>query len=420
MKKNDQPPLSREDALAERLRILRNSSQPETPKQSHTNSLSASASGGPPTSSSGICGPAQPQCSATQLGDDIQTTNSQKILLSSTAGGNRSINDPENPVDNSNDDDYLQYLESGGDPDQTLDELLDGLDEEFDLDDDDNALSGFDPAKEAKKVSKLLEQFQKDNNTSGGVPTADEQRGGHAVTGRVPGKAPQRAPPAGDGDHDDDTENEQMTGEAEKIISRVRDELRNASEDKKEDDKNNNTGEAGISAPANDSEADARTSPTTEEPSEEKTGSNPADIASSLALPDAPASPLRDIVTTTEGSKEGESRKSFDFENDIVTRLASLKGLGSGINTDAFGLPAAPTFSPQDHTKKTNTKKVKSTGGYTDEDQKTWCIVCLDDATIKCIGCDSDVYCGRCWRDMHVGPSAGYDERGHQWVKIVR
>ncbi|KAM7188740.1 Abscission/NoCut checkpoint regulator [Naviculisporaceae sp. PSN 640] len=379
----DQPALSREDALAERLRILRNNSQPETLKQASTNKPSASPGGLPTSPSSGISGSAQPQCPATQLplSGDIQTDPFLAKRLSFSdeqhtpgTGGNRETNNAENPVNNDVDeDDYLQYLESGADPDQTLDELLDGLDdEEFDLDND-NPLSEFDPAKEAKKVSNLLEQFQKENKT------------------------PQRAAPAGD--NDDDSENdEHMTREVEKILLQVQDELGPASEDKegeRDTDNNDNENKPG---PSSDSK--------------------PEDAAPSLALPDAPASPLRDIDTT-----EGESnnnRKSFDFENDIVTRLASLKGLGKGINTDAFGLPVAPTFAPQDHTKKDTDKKIKSTGGYTDEDQKTWCIVCLDDATIKCIGCDNDVFCGRCWRDMHVGPSAGYDERGHQWVKFVR
>lgn len=98
--------------------------------------------------------------------------------------------------------------------------------------------------------------------------------------------------------------------------------------------------------------------------------------------------------------------------------MASLRGLGS---LDALGLPSAPTFRPEDHQ---SPDPGRGGGGllrsskYTDEDQKTWCVVCLEDATVRCVGCDGDVYCARCFREMHVGPSAGYDERGHQWVKF--
>jgi hypothetical protein len=109
-----------------------------------------------------------------------------------------------------------------------------------------------------------------------------------------------------------------------------------------------------------------------------------------------------------------------DFESDISARMASLRGLGS---LDALGLPSAPTFRPQDHDPSASApvgKDLLRSSKYTDEDQKTWCVVCLEDATIRCAGCDDDVYCARCWKEMHVGPSAGYDERGHRWAKFER
>lgn len=105
-----------------------------------------------------------------------------------------------------------------------------------------------------------------------------------------------------------------------------------------------------------------------------------------------------------------------DFEADISARMASLRGLGS---LDALGMPSAPTFRPGESSS-SGTGLLRSRSKYTDEDQKTWCVVCLEDAAIRCVGCDNDVYCARCWKEMHVGPSAGYDERGHQWVKFER
>jgi hypothetical protein len=97
-------------------------------------------------------------------------------------------------------------------------------------------------------------------------------------------------------------------------------------------------------------------------------------------------------------------RKSLDFENDITSRLASLRGLGSGVNFDSFGLPTAPTFRPEDRSATVAASLVRPRGGYTDEDQKTWCIVCLDDAAIRCVGCDNDVYCSRCFKEMVFSP----------------
>lgn len=133
-----------------------------------------------------------------------------------------------------------------------------------------------------------------------------------------------------------------------------------------------------------------------------------------FSLPSVPSA-----LVDPEPSVDDEPDEPGDFENDIAARMAALRGLGFKSTAgagDSFGLPSAPTFQPEDRPVPGVAKKV----GYTDDDQKTWCIVCLEDGTIRCIGCDDDVYCARCWKDMHVGPAAGYEERGHKWVKFHR
>ncbi|EPE06683.1 zinc fyve domain containing protein [Ophiostoma piceae UAMH 11346] len=120
-------------------------------------------------------------------------------------------------------------------------------------------------------------------------------------------------------------------------------------------------------------------------------------------------------------------------DDDISQRLAGLRGLSgkaAGLgDTDSFGLPSAPTFKPGDEG---GVLKRGHYGfgraNYTDEDQQTWCIVCLEDATIRCVGCAEDrgsrgannAYCEGCWQDMHVGPAAGFDERGHMRVPLKK
>jgi hypothetical protein len=120
-----------------------------------------------------------------------------------------------------------------------------------------------------------------------------------------------------------------------------------------------------------------------------------------------------------------DSREDADFEADIASRMAALKGLGSAglklpsapiSQVDELGLPVAPTFAPGDRPVNGIYKRY----GYNGEDAKTWCTVCLEDGTVRCFGCDNDIYCARCWKEMHVGPNAGYDERGHRWEKFSR
>ena len=30
-----------------------------------------------------------------------------------------------------------------------------------------------------------------------------------------------------------------------------------------------------------------------------------------------------------------------------------------------------------------------------------WCELCNEDAQLRCIGCDSDLFCRRCWKETH-------------------
>jgi hypothetical protein len=126
------------------------------------------------------------------------------------------------------------------------------------------------------------------------------------------------------------------------------------------------------------------------------------DSEAGLSLPSAPSA-LPELVPDTE-----PSRKSLDFESDIAARMAALKGLGS---TNELGLPSAPTFKPADKPTKEVAKR------FTDEEIDSWCIICQDDATVQCDGCDGNLYCANCWKEGHMGPDVGREERSHRWSK---
>ena len=122
-----------------------------------------------------------------------------------------------------------------------------------------------------------------------------------------------------------------------------------------------------------------------------------------FSLPSAPSK----LPDPPAGLGAETSKKSLDFESDIAARMAALKGLGS---TNELGLPSAPTFKPV----KGVMKK------YTDEEIESWCIICHDDATVKCLGCDGDLYCASCWKEGHMGPDVGWEERRHKWTKYKK
>jgi hypothetical protein len=251
--------------------------------------------------------------------------------------------------------------------------LLESLDLSDDVSLDGPPPLGYDARDEEKKVAALLDEL--------GKPATDPSSQDR------------------DDEDDDDSDGEAMTARVNEVLSRALDEA--------ELDRSLNPQEADRDV-ARDTAASTKPGPPSQPDS------------SPFSLPTVP-SQLVDPVPAPRA-------QPTDFESSIAARMAALKGVSYGTDSasDTFGLPQAPSFDPDSKPAPSNFLATGTTvtgrggGGYTDEDQKTWCVVCLEDATIRCVGCDGDVYCGRCWRDMHVGPRAGYDERGHRWVRFER
>lgn len=133
-----------------------------------------------------------------------------------------------------------------------------------------------------------------------------------------------------------------------------------------------------------------------------------------LSLPSVPT----DLPSPTSLPQNAPSTGSFD--DDMARRMAALKNFKPQHQpSDSLDLPSVPTFHPAD---KSPPERPKPAGrvGFTDDDAKTWCVVCLEDGTLICPGCDDDVYCSRCWYEMHEGPAAGFDERSHKALRFNR
>lgn len=79
--------------------------------------------------------------------------------------------------------------------------------------------------------------------------------------------------------------------------------------------------------------------------------------------------------------------------------------------TNDILFPSAPTATLK-------TPRSKETAKYTDARIDTWCIICLANATVRCLGCAGDIYCNTCWREGHTRPDAGYEERRHKAVAL--
>ncbi|KAF1818101.1 uncharacterized protein K489DRAFT_391365 [Dissoconium aciculare CBS 342.82] len=55
---------------------------------------------------------------------------------------------------------------------------------------------------------------------------------------------------------------------------------------------------------------------------------------------------------------------------------------------------------------------------FSDDDISSWCCICNEDGTVRCSGCDDDIYCESCWREGH-GTKPG-QERGHRAIRFIK
>ncbi|KAJ0351964.1 hypothetical protein COL154_003766 [Colletotrichum chrysophilum] len=272
-------------------------------------------------------------------------------------------------------DDVDPFLETD---DQTLEDLL--SDEDLGSQEQWN----FDPKDESAKVNALLEELSKASPAQQAPDSTDD--------GNVGGKARDA----------DDSDGEEMTKEVETLLSQALDDARlNTQPDDVPDPPSKHQGAA-------------------DEAGEDQQG----DGDPGFSLPSVPstiAAPKSDKVDD-DGSLPGLSLPSVpsgqpnheDLDDDLAARMAALGGLGAP-SEGGMGLPSVPTFQPADRA----VKRLTSKAGYTDEDADTWCTVCLEDATLQCLGCE-DVYCARCWHEMHIGPAAAFDDRTHKAVRFVK
>lgn len=294
----------------------------------------------------------------------------------SPAGPRRSHPAAAPPQSQAPTDDVDPFLETD---DQTLEDLL--TDEDLGSQEQWN----FDPKAESAKVNALLEELSKASPAQHAPDSTDD--------GNDDGKARDA----------DDSEGEEMTKEVETLLSQALDDARLNTQPEDVPDPPNKHQGAAVEAGEEDQQGDG-------------------DPAFSLpSVPSTIAAPKSDKVDD-DGSLPGLSLPSVpsgqpkheDLDDDLAARMAALGGLGAP-SEGGIGLPSVPTFQPADRA----VKRLTSKAGYTDEDADTWCTVCLEDATLQCLGCE-DVYCARCWHEMHVGPAAAFDDRTHKAVRFVK
>ena len=124
----------------------------------------------------------------------------------------------------------------------------------------------------------------------------------------------------------------------------------------------------------------------------------------------APHSEKSSQSESTSSDKEREPEKMLDLPAAPV----DLPQTHSNPAPSSLILPSAPTGQPQKQS------PPHASPEFGDEEIETWCIICNDDATLRCLGCDGDLYCGYCWWEGHKSDDAQYEYTMHKALRFER
>nr|XP_006979270.1 abscission/NoCut checkpoint regulator isoform X1 [Peromyscus maniculatus bairdii] len=108
-----------------------------------------------------------------------------------------------------------------------------------------------------------------------------------------------------------------------------------------------------------------------------------------------------------------DSEEEEDEETAIQRVLKQLTEEAALDEASGFNIPveAAPRPRPRAQPSRAETETQSlPPGPQAEEEELPWCCICNEDATLRCAGCDGDLYCARCFREGHDN----FDLKEHQ------
>ncbi|XP_028622682.1 abscission/NoCut checkpoint regulator isoform X2 [Grammomys surdaster] len=100
-----------------------------------------------------------------------------------------------------------------------------------------------------------------------------------------------------------------------------------------------------------------------------------------------------------------DSDEDVDEETAIQRVLQQLTEEAALDEASGFNIPVEPAPGSR-----AQPCKAKTEGPRAEEEELPWCCICNEDATLRCAGCDGDLYCARCFREGHDN----FDLKEHQ------
>ncbi|XP_008267407.2 abscission/NoCut checkpoint regulator isoform X2 [Oryctolagus cuniculus] len=97
-----------------------------------------------------------------------------------------------------------------------------------------------------------------------------------------------------------------------------------------------------------------------------------------------------------------DSDDDEDEETAIQRVLQQLTEEAALDEASGFNIPARPAPRPRAQARRAEPEaQAKATTPEAEDEELPWCCICNEDATLRCSGCDGDLYCARCFREGH-------------------
>ncbi|XP_040824813.1 abscission/NoCut checkpoint regulator isoform X4 [Ochotona curzoniae] len=91
-----------------------------------------------------------------------------------------------------------------------------------------------------------------------------------------------------------------------------------------------------------------------------------------------------------------------DEESAVQRVMKQLTEEAALDKASGFNIPVQPVPQPQARVCRAKPKaQAKAPTPKAGTEELPWCCICNEDATLRCSGCDGDLYCARCFREGH-------------------
>lgn len=140
--------------------------------------------------------------------------------------------------------------------------------------------------------------------------------------------------------------------------------------------------------------------------------------------PSQQAEELFKMLTDEASIERKYSQRQKSVDEELSERLDKLRGLTPGMSSSRLQapesekemdsdeerdllverilaenqLPPVPSMSTDDTSVSRGSAVNDDEKIDVDEDELPWCVLCNADATIRCYGCDNDLYCNKCFK----------------------